>query len=196
MKRILNAPCVLLFFMGTIFFTGSACLRNPSVSKVMFCDDYETSCTAPMESSHKYDITVPEKKAASWRDLAYHMYFHTRQTPGIRLDYRPRLSSEQIAALRQDGHCEWKLSRGGKSVQGHLEGRRIDEDGGGVWCFDYLGTMLIEYQKKHGSLTARPDPAFFPAEITLGFRAANAALSAELSGTVEVHWTLEGAEKK
>lgn len=149
-----------------------------------------------METRHNYRITVPEKKAGTWRDLAYHMYFHTRQTPGIRIDYRPRLAAEAAASLRQEGHCEWKLSRGGRSVGGHLEGRRVDEDGGGVWCFDYLGTMLIEYQKKHGSLAARPDPSFFPAEITLGFRSANPALSAELSGTVEVHWTVESAEKK
>lgn len=138
-----------------------------------------------------YRPEAPARRLTSWRELARHMYFHSRETPGLRVDFTRRLSEEDRARFESSLHCEYELRAGERSFTGELEGRRVDLDGGGFWCFDYLGAMLENFQKAAGAVDQAPDPAFFPVALTLRYASDLPELNGELAGRVVVEWASE-----
>ncbi len=172
-----------------------------------FCDLFETqgereaenatgSCIERRGESHTYDVAVPVYKQDTWYDLGYHMYFHTRETPGLRLVWNRDLSAGELELLEENLRCSYELEQGGRVHGGHLEGVRVDPEG--AWCFDYLGTMLVKFQKEHGAEDARPDAGFFPVVLRLKYRSEDPPLNGEASGRIVVRWDSgkPGAEKK
>ena len=116
------------------------------------CDDFaDGKCTIPAKPNMTYSFKVPGERASTWRKLGYYMYFHSRETPGIRVDFSKSPGDQKLKLLRETLECSYRIEKGERWVEGHIEGRRIDENGTGFWCFDYLGSMLIEFHKKYGA---------------------------------------------
>lgn len=161
------------------------------VTRAFFCDDYSDHCEAQMPEAHQYQFQIPADKTRTWRDLSFYMYFHSRQTPGLRVDFSRKLTEAEADRVRRNGSCPWTLVKNGRVVGGHLEGFRLDENGAGMWCFDYLGTMLLEYHKKYGSVGEAPRQDFFPVNLQLEFHSGEPGLSASLAGPVTVRWDVK-----
>ena len=167
------------------------------VDETYFCDLYEDDvCQDRRADEHTYQVAVPAYKLDSWYNLGYHMYFHTRETPGLRLVFNRGLSNSEIESLEKNLHCSYELEQGGRVFAGHLEGVRVDADG--AWCFDYLGTMLVRFHKQQGDEGAPPTAEFFPVKLRLLYESADPALRGMREGSVVVRWSEAGnsAEKK
>lgn len=149
-----------------ILLLAITCNRQLAVESSIICDDFaDGKCKEGPPQNGVYRFQIPAEKTQTWFDFAYHMYFHSRQTPGLRVEFTRDIAADD--ALRSSLHCKYKLERGGKSVEDHMEGLRWDEDGSGLWCFDYLGSMLVKYHKQFGSIKDRPNIDFFPINLTL-----------------------------
>lgn len=129
-----------------------------------------------------------ESALKSWTDFSHHLYFHSRITPGLRVNFSG-LGKKERSALEQ-AHCSWTLEdpRGKlRPVGGHMEGIRIDEDG--LWCFDYFGTMLLAFVRENQiqSEPVRLD-VLFPLRLhlsaTTGFIQPDPALERSISLTL------------
>ncbi len=185
--------------MFAVCLLSSAChlLIPLEVEESYFCDLFEEGvCQDRRGDEHVYQVAVPAYKQGSWYDLGYHMYFHTRETPGLRLIFNRTLSAGEVERLEQSMHCSYEIEQGGHVFAGHLEGVRVDE--AGVWCFDYLGTMLVRLQKDRGDENLRPTPDFFPVRLRLKYESAEPQLSGAREGQVIVRWSpgSKSAEKK
>ncbi|MCR9145285.1 MAG: hypothetical protein NXI24_23805 [bacterium] len=177
--------------------SGCHLLVPLSVEGSYFCDLFEDEvCQDPRDDDHVYRVTVPEYKQDTWYNLGYHMYFHTRETPGIRLEFNRSLSADELETLEQNMHCSYEIEQGGHVYSSHLEGVRVDASG--AWCFDYLGTMLVRLQKDRGLENERPSPEFFPVKLRLKYESEAPALSGMREGQVIVRWSADAksAEKK
>jgi len=175
----------ILFLISLPFLFFAAC--TPAIKESYFCDDYGSQCNHKMEPEHRYQISVPIHKTKSWYEFGYHMYFHTRQTPGIRVNFAKTLTSEEKSKLEKSLECSYSFKKGGKEVKGELEGKRVDDNG--FWCFDYLGTMIVKYHKSNETLEEKPVEDFFPAELKLHYK--NIYGEGELKGSVFVVWKIE-----
>lgn len=139
--------------------------------KITGCDVYDESaeqCTQPAKEQIIYEFKVPKAKLKSWRELSYYMYFHSRQTPGIRLQFAGSLSDDEQEQLRKNGHCSYRLYRQSgdyEPVTGEMEGFRVYEDG--LWCFDYLGAMLLKFLETNGLDESIPDTGLNPVEVEI-----------------------------
>ncbi|MBX7056692.1 MAG: hypothetical protein K1X75_01410 [Leptospirales bacterium] len=168
-------------------------LQPPHIVRASFCDDAtaEGECLKPWSGVDRvYRPEVPARSLRSWRELGYFMYFHSRETPGLHLAFQRTLSASEKENLHRSLSCSWRLQlRNGASGEGHFEGLRIDSDGGGAWCFDYLGAMLNAVQKKAGQLDRPPDARLFPAELHVAVHSDLPGIAAEMDGQVVVEWS-------
>lgn len=165
------------------------CSRELAVSSASICDDFaEGSCKQGAPPNGVYKFSVPREKAKTWFDLGYHMYFHARQTPGMRVNLTRPWPDNQPA----DKHCAFALRRGEQVVEGHLEGMRWDEEKKGFWCFDYLGSMLIQFHKKFGSVQSRPEMSFFPVRLSMQWQ--GGPVRAEAGEEIRLEWTPEDGQ--
>lgn len=179
--RIITA----IFFSGTLFSCNPFALET----RIEFCDNYNHSgCQNPQKEHRIYSISVPDTKKESWFDLGYYMYFHSRQTPGIRVEFTRKLNSKEKQVLKDTLRCEYRLYKEGKEVTGHLEGLRIDDDFGGFWCFDYLGTMMVSFHKKYGSIQQKPLQSFFPVFLDLSFSSEVKEINGSRRAEIMVEW--------
>jgi len=171
--RLLGA-CACVFFVG--------CSRELTIKRSFLCDDFaEGVCRQSAPKNGVYSFELPEEKTKTWFDFAYYMYFHSRQTPGMRVEFSRKFKdSEQT--LRSSLHCAYRLQKGETFVEDHMEGIRWDEDGSALWCFDYLGTMLVKYHKKYGSIQSKPSSNFFPVTLTLSLEGMPGAMQVENIG--------------
>ena len=164
-----------------------ACGGPIKLEKAFLCDDFaEGKCTAPPPEGGIYRFSLPAEKTKTWFDFAYHMYFHSRQTPGMRVNFSRGLNTQE-ESTRTNAHCVYKISKGDKFAEDHMEGLRWDENGSGLWCFDYLGTMLVKFHKKYGTIQTKPTPDFFP--VTLNIKLEGGPVSAEQQETIYLDWT-------
>jgi hypothetical protein len=180
MKYFVSMNLFLLFLL-------SSCRdEKPTLE---FCDDAtdHLECRSPVKS-HSYHPQIPPEKQKSWFDLGYHMYFHTRETPGILVRFNSRLSSDEVEKLRKNLECELVLTRNGKTWTSHMEGRRVADDGSGFWCFDYLGSALVRYQKLHGDVKALPQKTFFPMDLEIRFHSHRPEWQGSMKSKLQVEW--------
>ena len=190
-------PSVLIRLPLLLVLAGLAigCERDPgplALAELYFCDDVvDDACVLRGPAGGRYAFVAPEVKRSSWHDLGYYMYFHSRQTPGLRVEFNQALAPADRQRLEKSLHCSYVIEKGELRVNGELEGRRVDDGGRGLWCFDYLGTMLIEFQKKHGDVKAAPRPDFFPITLRLQFSSDFPVIKGEKSGLISVDWTQE-----
>lgn len=179
---------VSLIFSLLLF---AACRRDLGVDRAYFCDDFaDEKCILPQSEDRTYSFELPAEKAVSWFELAYFMYFHARQTPGFRVDFNHSPNAEEMKRLRTHLECSYRLIHQDREVKGHLEGRRIDEEG--FWCFDYLGTMLVKYHKTFGSIKDRPSGDFFPVIVELSYNSDLPGIKGTLKSSVRVEWKING----
>jgi len=154
-----------------------------------FCDNYRDGrCTEAVGRVRRYTIDPPASKRDSWYDLGYFMYFHSRETPGIRIDLNHTLNNDDLEILRESLVCRYRFGSGEKAISGRLEGVRIDPDGGGFWCFDYLGSMIVNYHKKQKAERNIPDPSFFPVELEFSFSSRIPWVNGKKSAEITVTW--------
>lgn len=171
-------------------FAGETPQCPPRIVRIFRCDDYgREGCQNRPDENGEYEIEVPSEWLISWRRLGQYMYFHSRITPGVRVDLERPLGPAGRDRLQEDLRCSFTLQRGERRVGGKLEGARVDERGAGFWCFDYLGEMLLKYHKKFGTLDRIPDPGFFPVELRLGFEGSRLPLRGGINSTVGLRWT-------
>ncbi len=176
-----------LLLAGMALLNG--CDRELEVERVYFCDNWRSEeCTMKMEPDRTYEISIPESRKKTWFDLGYYMYFHSRQTPGIRVELSHKPSLDRVDALRNGLRCSYRLRKGERFVEGEMEGVRMDKDGGGFWCFDYLGTMLVNYHKKYNSIQEPPETDFFPVHIEMHYRTGLTGIEGGEEATVSVIW--------
>lgn len=152
---------------------------------VYFCDDYgDDGCTQEPARVRAYQVQVPLEKLASWESLSYHLYFHARITPGLRVDHD--FAPTDLDRLRQRSHCSYALRQGGKEHRGHMEGLRLDETG--LWCFDYLGSMLLDFHRQAGTAGQTPDPGFSPFELELSYETPLDSVRGRQTAQVSLKW--------
>lgn len=154
-------------------------------NEIYRCDDFANDvCTLPAPKDGRYTSIVPREKRDTWYDFGYYMYFHSRETPGLRVDFNRSLSSTERDSLEKSLVCEYELLANGQAYEGHLEGRRIDDNG--FWCFDYLGMMLIKFQKKNGDVKAKPKQDFFPIMLRIKAKSVNPPLNVEHESVINL----------
>ena len=191
----IKAAILGVLLPGLLVTAGCNAFAPLEVQETYFCDLFENGiCRDRRDDEHIYNVDVPLFKQKSWYDLGYHMYFHTRETPGLRLVFNRSLSREELELLEQNMHCSYELERDGEVHSGHLEGVRVDESG--AWCFDYLGTMLVRFHKERETDDSRPRADWFPVRLRLQYASEKPALRGEREGLVIVRWPgAEGAQK-
>ncbi|MCB1318855.1 MAG: hypothetical protein KDK34_01305 [Leptospiraceae bacterium] len=160
----------------------------PAVQDAYLCDQFtDGACVQPVEEQWNYHPDVPAFRRTSWKTLGYHMYFHTRETPGMRVDFNHSASDEELADIRATAGCRFRMQDAeGNVIENHMEGVRVDADG--VWCFEYLGDMLIEFHEQRGTLEDAPDPAWFPIMLRISFHASRPPLSVAREAPVLAEW--------
>jgi len=169
-----------------VLLSCQACKREMAVSSASICDDFsENSCKLGAPAGGLYKFVLPGEKTESWFDLGYFMYFHARQTPGMRVEF----TQPWPEGAEAEKHCSFALRRGEQAVEGHLEGMRWDEDRKGFWCFDYLGSMLIQFHKKFGSVRSKPEMSFFPVRLSMQWH--GGPVRAEVTEEIRLEWTPE-----
>lgn len=116
---------------GILFFLS--CL-----SHIELCDHYEdkTCIIHPNYIDFHKQFTLE----TILKDIAYDLYFHKKITYGVKItDYETNW---------EDWHCYFVLYKENyQEVVFPLEGRRIFESS--LWCFDYLGSLILEFYKKN-----------------------------------------------
>jgi hypothetical protein len=142
-----------------------------------------------MPDLRTYTISgMPESKKESWFALDHYIYFHSRQTPGIRVELARAAEGGEYDELERTLECRYRLIRGAQEVSGIMKGRRIDPDGAGFWCFDYLGSMLDRFHKEYGVSQSAPEPNFFPIELELSFDSAVRGVRGKKRIKINVEW--------
>ncbi len=185
MQPTINRPAVFLLWALFCAFTLAKC-----ADRTYFCDDFaDGACRDRREAVRSYAFQMEPARARTWRAICDHMYFHSRETPGIRHDFGRRPDAARRAQLRSSLHCGYRLRSRLGVTQGELEGRRLDEDGDGFWCFDYLGAMLKKHLDRAGVLDAPPDPGLFPISLELWFQTDPQAAAVRLKSEVSVRWS-------
>ena len=178
--------CAVLAALCALW-AGSACSE-----RTYFCDDFaDGSCRDRQTEVRTYAFRAPPKKTETWRAICDHMYFHSRETPGFRHEFRHSLSSTERTLLQSRLHCGYRLKSRLGLTEGELEGRRVDEDGAGFWCFDYLGAMLKKHLSTLADLDIPPDPLFFPIQLELWSKTDPNSPEIRQKAHITVRWTAE-----
>ncbi|MCB1325469.1 MAG: hypothetical protein H7A21_15805 [Spirochaetales bacterium] len=178
---------------GLVVLPGGCSTGPLSVKEVFFCDQVQNGeCSLPWspgsEETRIYKPAIPEAKLRSWFDLGYHMYFHTRQTPGLRVVFSRPLTAGELTEARNQARCHYRIDGGGSTITGELEGVRLDDDGRALWCFDYLGSKLVRLARERGRERSPPETDIFPLSIELSFEGLPGGLTGSKRGLVRVLW--------
>ncbi|MCB1139198.1 MAG: hypothetical protein KDK23_10605 [Leptospiraceae bacterium] len=200
-RRWLSLAFLLL---ASVWIPGALVVCTPAnleVSDIEFCTDYDVeggNCSMqPFRVTHSeqlladlgaISVIVREGKQLTWKDWNYHIYFDQPVTVGLFLKWNREASLQERADLRKDLHCIYSLNHPatGVSVRGELEGMRLEKEG--LWCFDYLGTLLGELQKQEKTLQQKPDPSYFPVRLGLEVESSKKHLRRELTRNIVVTW--------
>lgn len=121
------------------------------------CDLYSNNQCLITESS-VYLVPKPKQPVSSFTDLSHYLYFHSKITPGLRVN--------QITDSKE---CWYRLSDPtGKlqPVEGRLEGFRVDDSG--TWCFDYFGTFLLQFVRLNKIDNQPASLDLFPLKLEIG----------------------------
>jgi len=155
-----------------------------------FCDDYAGGRCLEKQDGNviTYSLLIPRARAGSWRDFSNYVYFHSRQTPGLRVDFNRPLSPREKESLRSSLKCSYRLRKNKRMIEIPVKGRRLDAKGGGFWCFDYLGEALHRYHEKYGSLESSPEKSFFPVHLRIVFRSALHKINGERNARIFLNW--------
>ena len=186
-KATATAPrSMMLLFV--FLFVSCARVWPLGISESYFCDQYKNgSCLLKHpENVHSYQPAIPAARSGTWFDLGYYMYFHTRETPGIRVDFNRTMTQAEQKELLSSLHCELVLQTKETLLKSEMEGRRLDSKG--FWCFDYLGSNLVSLLKKLKKEREAPDPNFFPIELEIHWKTAFPKIQGRKKSKLIVLW--------
>lgn len=178
----------VIFSLAFITITACSLLLDLKTSDVYFCDQYKADqCELPYPDNERvYRPVIPASKTDSWYDLGYYMYFHTRQTPGLRVNFNRALSQKESHQLKKSASCSLTISTANNSHTAHMEGMRIDEDG--FWCFDYLGSNLVALMKKNHQEKNKPVRSIFPIRLKIAWESSLPGIKGQKSTYVNIDW--------
>ena len=176
---------------------GAGCTPEPLQSRPgYYCADYDAesgNCTNAGQRLENGTVVIElgaihsEKAHKSWHEFNYYIYFEKPVTVGLFVPWNRSASLDDRMELRSDLKCEFQLGKkDGVEVSGELEGKRLEEKG--VWCFDYLGTLMAHLQKKEGTIEASPSEDYFPVQLTLILESSKKHLRREDTRNILVHW--------
>ena len=169
-----------------------------SVASDEFCPDYDVnSDVCQMQSFQSgtgekdllLEFMVPKETTLStWKEWNHFIYFESPITVGHLLRWNRNASLDERTELRQDLHCSYSMRHpvSGVEVQGELEGKRLEKNG--IWCFDYLGTLLAALQKEEGTLKKEPESDYFPVTLTMMLKSSKKHLRREVTRSIVVNW--------
>lgn len=162
-----------------------------TIDKMYFCDQYKNeTCLLSFENAQRtYRPQIPKSKTNSWYDLGYYMYFHTRQTPGLKINFSRALTDDELKTLKKSLLCEFVLTKGKIQKKTHMEGKRITKEG--FWCFDYLGSNLVEFMKSQDKHQQIPEKTFFPIQLGIHFSSALHQINGQNTTKLYVDWVVE-----
>lgn len=193
-----SAGVAATLFSLLLSFVLTSCSREElNVRSFEFCPDYSAEKRLCNEGPfrHRSEDTVLASisldsplAGSSWKEWNHYIYFDEPLVVGLWMSWNRDASLEERTALREDLECSYEISHpeSGVSIQGELEGKRLQEDG--LWCFDYLGTMLGELQKQERTLNESPDPGYFPVKLTMAVESSKKHLRRELTRNILVTW--------
>lgn len=157
--------------------------------KIYLCSNYSNhACQEPADTIFTYKTKIPESKQENWKKLGNYLYFHTRETPGIRVEWNRNPTKSEMKELKTNLACSYRLVKGDLEFEGEAKGVRLDSEG--FWCFEYLGGMLTEFHAKHPPPASRSTPQmdFFPVELEFHFRSSVPQIEGKMAAKLELTW--------
>jgi len=144
---MLAVPKISIIFL--LFF-----FMNCSFQTISICDDLDHKTLECNNLSQTIELkTNFEQKL---KDFCYDLYFHKKITIGIMINSIQHKTTYS---------CVYRINQGEEFL---IEGNRYYEDH--FWCFDYLGSMILNYYKTHNqdNLSIKEfDPKIILLEIDL-----------------------------
>lgn len=174
------------------------CGGDLEVGSQEFCPDYDaiddvclSGAFNGLEDTQELQIQFempPAQGPSTWKQWNHYIYFEKPITVGFLVRWSRDATLDERMELRKDLSCEFRIEHPetGKGINGHLEGKRLEENG--LWCFDYLGTLLGELQKEEGILNNKPESSYFPVELTLSVESSKKHLRREVTRRILVNW--------
>jgi len=180
----LIAPLILAIFTGC----SPTASRPLLAEKIYLCSNYaDHACQEPADATFTYKAKIPESKRGNWKKLGNHLYFHTRETPGIRVEWNRNPSNSEMRELRTNLTCTYRFRRGDLESKGEVRGIRLDSKG--FWCFEYLGGILTEFHAKHPPQSESiPQMDFFPVELEFIFQSPTPRIEGKIDSKLELSW--------
>ena len=197
LTRLRFLPAIMALMSMTVL---SYCNNGPlEVQASLFCPDYSAQDDAcqnlHFEDVEDSDNTIMARFSESrfagiktWKEWNHYIYFEEPITVGFLLRWNRPAGLEERSSLRNDLRCVYTISHPETqvSIRGELEGKRLES--GGLWCFNYLGTLLGELQKQEGVLKRIPDPNYFPVDLKLEVESSKKHLRREVTRRILVYW--------
>ncbi|GIX43303.1 MAG: hypothetical protein KatS3mg129_3036 [Leptospiraceae bacterium] len=121
------------FLLLHFFVIPLSCIKQ----NIILCDNYDYSLKKCINYNNPIIINTAFDQTI--KHLSYDLYFHQKITLGILQKYYNQSYQYQ---------CYYKIySDNTYEFEEELEGSRIINHS--FWCFDYLGSMILNYYKKH-----------------------------------------------
>jgi hypothetical protein len=121
---------ILSLIILSLFYCSQSFLSN-----CFICDDYDYNSKNCI--NHQNPLIIRGDFNQTLKDFSYDLYFHQKITLGIML---------KNADKNKNFQCNYKVI-GNTIYENTLEGNRWLKNH--FWCFDYLGTMILNYYKSN-----------------------------------------------
>jgi hypothetical protein len=178
-----------LFLLYTIALLNFVyCSREPlKIQNAELCEYFNSAgeCKESMSSKTNYEVKFPRtKKLENWNQLANHLYFQTKQTPGFIIRFNRNFSLEEKQILRNSYVAYYEFSES----TGKVEGVEFGENW--IGSFQYLGSIIKDRQREKKEDKLYPTiNSLFPATLT--FRYKSDLFQGELSSEINLNLLYE-----
>jgi hypothetical protein len=144
-------------------FLFSCAKEDLKINSVELCEYFNSEgiCKETLNKNHTYTVIIPKgKRIETWEALSNHLYFKSRQTPGILIRFNRKFTPSE----KKEIYSTYFASFDFQETIGKVEGQEIGEDW--IGSFQYLGSMLKEKLKSKNELGNYPNPGnIFPIEV-------------------------------
>ncbi len=177
---------LFLFIIALLNFVY--CSREPlKIQKAELCEYFNSlgECKESMSQKTNYDVKISRgKRMETWNQVANHLYFQTKQTPGFIIHFNRNFSLEEKQILRNSYVAYYEFSES----TGKVEGVEFGENW--IGSFQYLGSIIKDRQKEKKEDKSYPTlNSIFPA--TLIFRYKSDLFQGELSSEINLNLLYE-----
>ena len=141
------------------------------INKIENCELFQSngSCKEKLLSNHTYKLAISKEKILNmtWKDFGNHLYFQSKNTPGILLHFNRRLNEKEKETLSSSFHAVYRIG----DYENRMEGQEIGEDW--IGAFQYLGSIIKDERKIMGKADERVSlKELFPLNIKLRYTSA------------------------